>query len=492
MNINNKVLSSTKWATITEIMSKFITPISNMILARILAPEAFGVVATTTMIISFSDMFTDAGFQKYLVQHGFKSDDEKHRYADVAFWTNLLISIVFWLIITIYKDSIALIVGNPGLGNVISIACIQLIFTSFSSIQLSLYRRDFDFKTIFFVRVITICVPFVITIPLALLGFSYWSLIIGSIVTQLMNAIIMTIKSKWRPKLFYRIEILKEMLSFGIWSLVEAIAMWFTVWIDSFIVGMFLNEYYLGLYKTSISLVNSIMSIVTASIIPVLFATLSRLQDNDKEFKAMFYKFQKIVAYCIMPIGIGVFIYRDLATTILLGDKWKEASSIIGIWSITSIIVIIFSYFNSEVYRAKGKPKISFISQVIHLIFLVPTCLVSLKYGFWVFIYARSLIRLQGVIVGLIIMSRVMKFTIRDTIKNTIKPILYSLIMGCVALFLNQISSSFLWSILSIIICISVYLIMVLMYSRNDLDFLLTNIEYTTKIKLKNKMKDIG
>ena len=63
-----------------------------MILARILAPEAFGVVATVTMIVSFAEMFTDSGFQKYLVQHEFESDEERYQNANVAFWTNFFIS----------------------------------------------------------------------------------------------------------------------------------------------------------------------------------------------------------------------------------------------------------------------------------------------------------------------------------------------------------------------------------------------------------------
>lgn len=73
--LHRKVANAAKWSAITEIIAKLIAPVTNMALARILAPEAFGVIATITMIISFADMFTDAGFQKYLIQHEFK--DEK-------------------------------------------------------------------------------------------------------------------------------------------------------------------------------------------------------------------------------------------------------------------------------------------------------------------------------------------------------------------------------------------------------------------------------
>ena len=68
-NLNSKVRNATKWSTVTEIAAKLVTPITSMVLARLLTPEAFGVVATLTMIITFAELFTDAGFQKYLIQH---------------------------------------------------------------------------------------------------------------------------------------------------------------------------------------------------------------------------------------------------------------------------------------------------------------------------------------------------------------------------------------------------------------------------------------
>ena len=76
-NLNKKILNATKWSTITEVMAKLVAPISSMVLARVLTPDAFGVVATLHMVIAFAEIFTDAGFQRYLIQHEFKDDDDK-------------------------------------------------------------------------------------------------------------------------------------------------------------------------------------------------------------------------------------------------------------------------------------------------------------------------------------------------------------------------------------------------------------------------------
>lgn len=456
-SLGKKVITATKWSTITQIVAKLVSPLTNMVLARILAPEAFGVVATVTMITSFVDMFTDAGFQKYLIQHNFKDEEEKYKNANIAFLTNFVISMVLWGSIILFRDQIAILVGSPDLGIVIAVACIQLPLTAFSSIQIALYKREFNFKTLFIVRMVAILMPLLVTIPLAFLGLSYWALIIGNILMQLSNAIILTVKSKWKPKLFYKISILKEMLSFSMWSLIEAISIWLTTWIDAFIIASLLSEYHLGIYKTSTTMVNALMAIITASIVPVLFSTLSRLQNNTEKFNKTFFQVQKAVSLLVFPLGIGVYLFSDLATQILLGRQWTEASDIIGIWALTSAIVIVLSHFCSEVYRAKGRPKLSFLAQVLHLVVLVPTIIISSKFGFWALVYARSWIRLQGTLVHFILMRFAIGFPIIQSLRNVFPTAVSAVLMGLFGYFLQQLNDGMLWSFISIILCVVFY-----------------------------------
>ena len=158
------VVNATKWSAISELVAKLVLPITNMVLARLLVPEAFGVVTTITMIVSFAEIFTDAGFQKYLVQHEFVDDADREQSTTVAFWSNFVLSLILWGAIAIFCKPLACLVGNPGLGNVISIACVSIPIAAFSSIQMALYKRDFDFKTLFKVRIAGILMPIVITI----------------------------------------------------------------------------------------------------------------------------------------------------------------------------------------------------------------------------------------------------------------------------------------------------------------------------------------
>lgn len=465
-DLNKRVKRATRWSAITEIAARVIAPITAMVLARLLTPEAFGVVTTLTMIISFAELFTDAGFQKYLIQHEFIDLEDREQSTNVAFWSNFGLSILIWGVIAIFADPLAALVGNPGLGHVLTIACISIPLAAFSSIQTALYRRDLDFKTLFKVRITAILIPLIITIPLALWLRSYWALVIGTIIQNSVNAILLTVFSSWKPKLYYSWRKLKEMLSFTIWSLIEAVSIWLTSYIDVFIVGTMLNQHYLGLYKTSSTIVGQIMGLITATTTPILFSSLSRLQNNDTEFQRMFFKFQKYVGMLVIPVGVGIFCYSDFITNILLGNQWMAASGFIGLWGLMSAIAIVFSHYCSEIYRAKGMPKLSVLAQWLHIIVLWPGILIAIKYGFEVLYVARSLLRLELVFVNLCITYIFIHISPVMMLKNILPSIIATAIMCITSYLLNLHAETIWWQCMSILVCIFTYIVIIVLFKE--------------------------
>lgn len=463
--LKKSIVKATKWSSITEIVAKLITPITSIVLARLLTPEAFGVVTTLTMVITFAEIFTDAGFQKYLIQHEFSDDKDRAQSTNVAFWSNFVMSLFIWLLIGLFCEPLATMVGNPGLGHVLTISCVSIPLAAFSSIQMALYKRDLDFKTLFKVRIAGICIPLVVTIPLAMWFKNYWALVIGTIAANAVNAILLTVYSKWKPSLYYSFTKLKEMFSFTMWSMIEAVSIWLTSYVDVFIIGVYLNEYYLGLYKTSITLVGQITGLVVAATTPILFSSLSRLQSDEQAFRNMFFNFQKIVAMLIFPLGVGIFCYSGLVTSIL-GSQWMEAAPFIGLWGLTSAITIILAHYSSEVYRAKGRPKLSVLVQFLHIIVLWPTTLLAVKYGFEVLYIARSLVRLELVLVNMVVMYFVVRISFVDMMKNVSHSLVATIIMASISYALQSINSSIWWQIISIFISACIYFFVIMMFAN--------------------------
>lgn len=465
-DLDKQVVTATKWSAITEIAAKLVAPVSTMVLARLLTPDAFGILVTATMVISFAEIFTDAGFQKYLIQHKFDSDKDLYQSTTVAFWSNLVLSLVIWLGIICLSENIATLVGNEGRGDVIAVSCFCIPLAAFSSIQMALYKRSFDFKTLFWVRIIGIMIPLVLTIPLAFLTHSYWALIIGMIVLNLSNALILTVKSRWKPNFFYSISLLKEMYSFTVWSMFEAISIWMTSYIDIFIVGTMLSQHYLGVYRTSMSTVGQIMGLIVAATTPVLFSSLSKLQNDDRELKRMFFSFQKIVGILLIPLGVGIFLFSDLITDILLGDQWEEASHFIGLWGVTSSITIVFAHYCSEVFRAKGKPKLSTLAQVVHMVFLIPTVLLAVGCGFDFLCDMRALVRLTLILINVIILYGLIGISFIAMVKNVLPSLVASMVMVIGVWGLKQLGSEIYLQLLYCAVAAIIYFSVMMMFPK--------------------------
>lgn len=395
-SVGKKAAKAAKWSIVTQLVAKLISPITTMVLAHILAPEAFAVVATVTMVTSFAEMFSDAGFQKYLIQHDYESDDDYRLSVNVAFWSNLAVASLLWVVIGIFNAPIANLVGNPGLGYVIVVACASLPLVSLSSVQTAIYQRSFDFKTLFSSRVGSALVVLVVAVGMALLGFDYWSLIVSTIASNLFLAVWLTVLSPWKPSLSYSFAMLKQMISFSAWTLLECFAIWLTSWAGTFVLGVVMSAGYLGMYKTSVSLVSSITGLATSAINPIIFSSLSRLQGDRAKFETTFFLMQRYLAIVLVPLAVCLLVFRDMVVGILLGDQWGETALFFGLYAAASAIVVVFCHTASEAYRSLGKPRVSMMVQVCYLVVLVPSLYVSALQGYEFFSVSIPLIRAIG------------------------------------------------------------------------------------------------
>ena len=481
--MDTKVVAAAKWSLITEVLAKLITPVTNIILAHILAPTAFGILATIMMVISFAEMLADAGFQKFLVQYEFESEDEKQKNVSVAFISNIVLAIVLWLVIIIWRDELAILVGNEGLGFPLAIMGAMLPLGAFSSIQMAMYRRSFNFKFLLSIRMITIITPLFISIPMALAGFDYWSLIAGLLAAHLFTAIALCIRQEKLISIYFSSTVFRKMFSFSAWSLAEAFSIWLTAWVDTFIISHFLDAYYLGLYKMPTAIVTTVMAIATSSMAPVLFSALSRHQHNQVEFEKTFLTFQRYMALFLVPLGVGMFVYQDFIVEILLGPQWKLAGIVLGSWALSSSLVTAISYLISEAFRAKGMPNISFLAQMAHLFVLIPVIYVCVQYDFTTFVYARSIVRVQMIAVLLYLLAIYVGMNAWLVIRNIKSYIIASAVVGTGSYVLLHLHNSMIWTIFCI--CISLILYLVVLYLFPTERIILTKIWESVLLRLK-------
>lgn len=467
MDNDSSIKGALKWTTSAEVVAKIISPITTMVLARLLDPSAFGVVATVNMVISLAEVFSDAGFQKYIVQRQFSDEKKEDMSICVAFWTNMAITVFAFLLIVINNATIADAVGSSGYGLVLIVASLSLPITAFSSIQKAILKKLFLFKPLSVVRMVTKFVPFLVTVPLAFLGFSFWAIIIGNLIGGLAEAVILAILSPWNPKWQYSFALLKEMAQFCIWTFLEAISSWCITNIGVLFITIAFSSYFVGVYKVALTTVDQIISIVSVSTVSVLYSSLSLLQNDDTKFVNTIQKFQRVVGYITIPLGVGFLVFRDWVTLIFLGDQWADSTLLIGLWGFVASESIIFGTFCGTALMAKGKPHFQVVSNSIQLVLLaIAFGAGSYIHDFTVIVVLSTVARVQVPITGVILLKKVSGYKLSVLMSQIWQPIVAACAMGTVAVLLLRFSSSLLWGAESMCLCVAVYLgIMILIPS---------------------------
>ena len=475
----NTIIQSTKWSAITETAVKLASPISNIILARLLAPEVFGLVATYTLVTSFAEVFTDGGFQKYLVQHEFTDDEDRKDCTDTAFWTNFFLSMLFWIVIFLFRNGIAEIVGSPGHGKELAVLALQIPLFGLSSIQQALYRRDFRFKDLAPIRLVTSFVPLFVTVPLAFFMRNSWAVILGYIIKEFVNAMLLTLKSSWKPRFFFSILQLRLMFSECLELMADSFMIWLTSYAGTLIISNKLSSYYLGIYRTGYTTITSYLSIIYVITQPVVFSALSRCQNDNKECNRIYIQYLKYVAYLIIPLGAGIFVYHDFVIDILLGSKWNEASIIVAFTGLTYPISMLTGQFNSVYFRAKGKPIVALIVQSAYLVIMVISFVISSSKSFELFCVVAGTVNIFYAIISTIALIKCFHFPFIQLFKQWLPPIFATVVMSIWGIFsIYTFSSNMFAHVISVIISCIVYftVLAILPSSRKDISLLIKRI----------------
>ncbi len=215
--------------------------------------------------------------------------------------------------------------------------------------------------------------------------------------------------------------------------------------------------------QTIMTTVSSIISIVSAATVSVLFSTLSRVQNDPSRFMGIFENYQMVIGMLVIPMGVGMYLYRDLLTAIMLGEQWMNCADFIGIYSLANAAAIVTNSFFSEMYRALGKPRVSMLAQFLYLCFLVPTIYVTSTISFAALCIGTTVSVFGFMVVHFVIVKFIMKKPIAKMLYNLGLACVPSLIMAVFGIFMQKCQSDLVWQVFSIGCCVLVYFAAVLL-----------------------------
>ena len=433
LSITQKATGSLKWSALMEIVSRTASPIIFVILARLLTPNDFGIVATAMIVINFAHMFWDAGLSKALIQ----TRENPENAADIVFWTNFVLGIIIYLILFFTAPCIAIFFKSSTSCHVLRVLGIQIIIASLTSVQQTLFIRDFDFRSLFWIKLTTAFIPGLFSVPMAFYGYGVWALVAGTLTGQLLNLVILWNKSYWRPKMHFDTELARKLFGFGVWAVSESFALWFIIWGDSLLVGKFLGTHELGVYQTGWMIVTIIFGLVLNPLLPVIYPTFSRLQDDLPALIATFNKINRVVMAMALPMGVGFLLVGPELADALFGSTWQGLRFVLSIVGLTNGVVWLVG-INTEFYRAMGRPDINAKLLFGAVAYYLPAYFVAAPFGLKVFTCARLIVGVIGIIIHVCICKTIFKFSILYILSEGKYIIIATFFMGIVVALLKS------------------------------------------------------
>jgi lipopolysaccharide exporter len=359
----NKVFKGAAFLFSGNIINRIFGLISTLILARVLVPDDFGLVAIANIVLGFVSKSLESGSGQYLIQKEVVNDGDIN-----TTWTiNIILKLLIFGLLLIATPFVAEYYSDDRLELVIPILASMIFFGVLQNPYMAILKRNQDYAIIFKIAVIRKFSSVVITVSTALVYQSYWALIIGHLVSNAVGTICSYIFVAYRPRL--ALVGAKQQWGFSKWILAKGIIGYTRGQLDSFLVSSFYSPAILGGYHVSKYISSMPGSAGISPALEPLLATFSR-SINDKEgIRHQVSLILILVFAVVVPLSCFLFVFSEPVVLLLLGEKWKDFAPVFGILTFLTIPAAI-GKIASQLIISGGDVKFLFFYDIYSLIFM--------------------------------------------------------------------------------------------------------------------------
>lgn len=465
MSLKDKAVSGIIWTSIEKFGGYFIQLSIGLIIARILDPTDYGIIALTAIYMSVANILLDSGFGNALIQNTNRNNID----FSTAFYFNLVISIILYILIFIAAPHIARFYNSPILCNVSRIIAISLVLNSLTISQTARLTAELRFKELSYISISTQITTGILGLILAYNGAGVWALVGQNISSCLLRAIFIQYYTKWKPMLTFSMTSFKKMFSYG-WKLLCA-GIINSVYenIYSLVIGKIYDAKQVGFYSQGDKLAVIPSTTFTNVVLKVAFPILVEVQNENERLKSTYLKFLRIPIYILYPTLTLIIIYAKDIIYVLLGEKWLPATPILQILSISAFFDPLTT-INLSILYAKGRTdlvlKLEFIKKTLAFLIL----LISIPFGIWWLCAGRSVYGLIAYSINCYYTKKILNFGFWNQVQCSL-PIIFKSITMVIICFLttHYIEAPILKIVIGIIVGIISYIL--LSYFSNDENF---------------------
>ena len=437
MDENRSLLSATikgtAWNYVTFALSKGVTFIATLILARLLTPNEFGLMALGLVVIGYLDSFSGMGIENVII---YKQENIGHN-SNVAFTLGLIVNSAISITTFFIAPLAATFFNDARLTDIIRALSVVFVIWGIGNIHAARLKKELRFRQTLLPELGKSTAKAIVSIGMALMGFGVWSLVWGQIAASVAAGSLYWLVCRWRPRLELDLKTSRDLLGYSSQTVLTQFMGVIESNIDYLIVGRRLGSENLGYYTMAFRVPELLIINMCYIVSNALFPAYSKVQNDLKTLQKGFLITLKYIALYTVPVGVGLFFVTPGFVKIVFGDQWIPA---IPAMQAISLYAVIYSLsFNAgDIYKATGRPDIMNKLGLFKLAVTIPLLWLAAGYDIYKVALAQIVTHSFLTIVRIVIIRRIISFRFAD-ILSALQPAATGTLIMAIGVYFLQI-----------------------------------------------------
>ena len=423
------IVSGLSWSFLERLLAQGITFLVSIILARVLAPEAYGIISLILVFINLANVFVVNGFGESLVQSKEATDKD----FSTIFWCTFCFSLILYTVIFLFAPSVGSFYGNNELVHLLRVLALKIPLSSVNTIQQAYVSREMQFKKYFFSTLGGSLVSGAIGIAMALWGFGVWALIAQYLVNSLVSTLVLLFIINWHPSFYFSLRSAKRLMNFAWKSTGAAFINELYTQICSLIIGKKYSTTDLAFYNRGNQFPSLIITNINSAICRVFFPAMASLQENKTALKDFSKLAIQVSSFVIFPLMTGLIGVSENLVIVLLTEKWLPCVVFLRIfclfWMTQPLQVI-----NWQLMKAVGRTdlclKLEILKKIVGFILIGVTMFISVE----ALAYCTMMVGVISMLINMAPIRKIVDYSFLNQLKDILPSLLLSLAMGSIVL----------------------------------------------------------
>ncbi|MBF0571957.1 MAG: MOP flippase family protein [Candidatus Omnitrophica bacterium] len=376
MNLKEKTFNGLFWSFLSQGGKQLSQFIITVILARLLNPNDFGLMAMATVFTNFVTIFSEMGISSALIQK--QDTHDRHFYS--AFWLNIIVGILLTLVFIVVSPLIAWFYKRPELKPILIVVSVNFLISSFVIIQQTILTKEMDFKKLAIRDLIAVVIAGIVGVYLAYSGHGVWSLVYQLITFTLINAILLWTLSQWRPKFSLAISDIKDIFNFSANVTGFNFINYFARNVDQLLIGRFLGAESLGYYSVAYKLMLYPLQNISRVIGGVMFPAFSKIQNDLEKVRNVYCKTIKTISLITFPMLAGLIALAPEFIRLFYGPSWSPMIILVQILCFCGLFQSIGTT-TGLIFMSQGKADVQLKLQLTGTAIVITSVILGLLWG---------------------------------------------------------------------------------------------------------------